>query len=176
MDGPLRSSATAVSFSGLLPSAALVDSLLQTSNEVVASADKLPFLQLRNVSAAARRVKLLSSLFEEVRDSATRLPPSSVLCLTELFSVVRQTKSLIDGFYAGSALWNLLQTELVSREFHSCAREMGKALDILPLSLLDLTTDVREQVELLHRQAKRADAHVDPWELRLRDELSLSLS
>lgn len=48
---------------------------------------------------------------------------------------------------------------------------MGRALDILPLSLLDLTADIREQVELLHKQARRADLFVDPGELRLREEL-----
>jgi hypothetical protein len=48
---------------------------------------------------------------------------------------------------------------------------MGGALDILPLSLLNLSADTREQVELLHRQAKRVDLLVDPRELQRREEL-----
>jgi hypothetical protein len=48
---------------------------------------------------------------------------------------------------------------------------MGGALDILPLNLLNLSTDTREQVELLHKQAKRVDLLVDPQELQRREEL-----
>ncbi|KAI9190509.1 hypothetical protein LWI28_017837 [Acer negundo] len=48
---------------------------------------------------------------------------------------------------------------------------MGRALDILPLSLLNITADIREQVELLHKQTKRADLFVDPRELQSREDL-----
>ncbi|XP_008811691.2 U-box domain-containing protein 1-like [Phoenix dactylifera] len=157
-------------FSGFLPSAALIESLVHVSAEV-ASMEPLPFLQSRNLSSTVRRIRLILSFFEDIRDSNAPLPPSSILCLTELFSVIRRTKSLIDDFTSGSMLWSLIQTELFSQQFHSCAKEIGRALDILPLSLLDLTTDIREQVKLLHKQARRADLFVDPRELRLREEL-----
>lgn len=159
-------------FTAGFPSASLIDSLIQICNEIATPSDNSPVRrQSRNLAAAVRRIKLLSSLFEEIRYSTTPLPPSSVLCLTELLSVIRHTKSLIDGFAGRSSLWNLLQSERVAQQFHSCAKEMSRALDILPLSLLDVPSDVREQVELLHRQAKRADLYVDPRELWLRDEL-----
>ncbi|EHA8591732.1 U-box domain-containing protein 1-like [Cocos nucifera] len=157
-------------FSGFLPSASLIESLVHVSAEV-ASMEPLPFLQSRNLSSTIRRIRLILSFFEDIRDSETPLPPSSILCLTELFSVIRRTKSHIDEFTSGSTLWNLVQTELFSQQFHSCAKEMGRALDILPLSLLHLTVDIRELVELLHKQARRAEPFVDPRERRLREEL-----
>ncbi|CAM8889172.1 unnamed protein product [Rhodiola kirilowii] len=50
-------------------------------------------------------------------------------------------------------------------------KELGKALDILPLSLLDITTDIKEQVELLRKQANKVDLFVDPQEVQRREEL-----
>ncbi|XP_034704509.1 U-box domain-containing protein 1-like [Vitis riparia] len=156
--------------SGFLPTGSLLESLIHISNEV-ASMERLPVIQVRNISTMIRRIKLLSSLFEEIHEMNTPLPPSSILCLTELFSVIRRVKSFIQGCKDASSLWSLVQTELISSQFHVVVKEMGRALDILPLSLLNITADIREQVELLHKQAKRVDLFVDPRELQRREEL-----
>ncbi|KAH7548340.1 hypothetical protein ACOSP7_032239 [Xanthoceras sorbifolium] len=156
--------------SGLLPTGTLLESLIYVSNEV-ASMEKLPSVQARNVSTMIRRIKLLYSLFEEIQNTNTPLPPSSILCLTEVFSVIRRAKFLIQGCKDGSSLWGLLQTEIVSNQFYVLVKEMGRALDILPLSLLNISADIREQVELLHKQAKRADLFVDPREQQRREDL-----
>ncbi|KAK6122017.1 hypothetical protein DH2020_044235 [Rehmannia glutinosa] len=118
-----------------------------------------------------RRISLLSSLFDEIQETEKPLPPSSILCLTELFSVIRRVKILIESSKEGSLLWNLMQTENVSNQFYTEAKELARALDILPLSLLTLTADTREQVELLHKQARRAQLFADYREIRKRDEL-----
>lgn len=64
-----------------------------------------------------------------------------------------------------------LYRQFVSNQFYLLVKEMGRALDILPLSLLDLSADTREQVKLLHKQVKRVDSYVDPRELRRREVL-----
>lgn len=156
--------------SGFLPTTSLLESLIHISDEV-ASMERLPVIQVRNISTMIRRIKLLSTLFEEVHEMKTPLPPSSILCLTELFSVIRRVKGLIQGCKDSSSLWSLVQTDIISSQFHAAAKEMGRALDILPLSLLKISADVREQVELLHKQAKRVDLFVDPRELQRREEL-----
>ncbi|PSS34450.1 U-box domain-containing protein [Actinidia chinensis var. chinensis] len=156
--------------SGFLPTGPLLESLTYISSEVI-SMDKLPFVQIKNVSTMIRRIKLLSSLYEEIQETNSPLPPSSILCLTELFSVIRRVKHLIQACKEGSALWNLVQTEIISNQFHVIVTEMGRALDILPLSLLNLTADTKEQVELLHKQAKRVELYVDTREIQRREEL-----
>ncbi|KAI3470909.1 hypothetical protein Pfo_027572 [Paulownia fortunei] len=167
MDGVVRPLMVS---SGFLPAGTLLESLIHISNEV-ASMEKTPFVQMKNVSTMMRKIRLLSSLFEEIQETEKPLPPSSILCLTELFSVIRRAKILIESSREGSLLWNLMQTEHVSNQFHAVAKEMARALDILPLSLLTLTADTREQVELLHKQAKRAQLFVDHREIQTRDEL-----
>lgn len=156
--------------SGFLPAGTLLESLIQISNEVSAM-ENVSFLQSKNISALIRRIRLLFSLFEEIQETNKPVPPSSILCLTELFSVVKRGKILIESCAEGSLLWNLVQTEHASNQFHLMVKEMARALDILPLSLLHLTADTREQVELLHKQAKRAELFVDHNEILLRHEL-----
>ncbi|EXC04705.1 U-box domain-containing protein 13 [Morus notabilis] len=153
-----------------LPTGSLLESLVHISKEVC-SMEKLPIVQVRNISNMTRRIKLLSSLFEEMQETNRSLPPSSILCLTELFSVIRRVKFRIQSCEDGSSLWGLMQTELVSNQFYVLVKEMGSALDILPLSLLNVSADIREQVELLHKQAKRAELYIDLRELQRREEL-----
>ncbi|KAL9316229.1 hypothetical protein ACSQ67_017230 [Phaseolus vulgaris] len=160
---------------GLLPSGSLLDSLIHISKEVD-SMEKLPFVHTRNVSSMIRRVKILSSLFEEMQEAGTSLPPSSILCLTELFSVIRRVKVLIQDCKDGSSLWSLIQLEFISNQFYVLVKEMGRALEILPLSLLNVTSDIREQVELLHKQAKRAELLIDPRELQRREQLKQAMT
>ncbi|KAK7276413.1 hypothetical protein RIF29_17552 [Crotalaria pallida] len=154
----------------LLPTGSLLDSLIHISNEV-GSVDKFPFVHIRTVSSMIRRIKLLSSLFEEIQETGTPLPPSSILCFTELFSVIRRVKDLIQECKDGSSLWGLTQLEIISNKFYVLVKEMGRALDILPLSLLNITADIREQVELLHKQTKRAELLIDPKEFQRREQL-----
>lgn len=156
--------------SGFLPTGSLLESLIHISSEVC-SMEKLPSLQVRNIATMIRRIKLLSSLFEEIQETNRPLPPSSILCLTELFSVIRRVKFLIQGCKDGSTLWGLMQTEFISNQFHVLVKEMGSALDILPLSLLNISADIREQVELLHKQAKRVELFIDLRDLQRREEL-----
>ncbi|KAL6128066.1 hypothetical protein ACLB2K_071424 [Fragaria x ananassa] len=156
--------------SGFLPTGSFLESLIHICNEIC-SMEKLPFLQVRNISTMIRRIKLLSSLFEEIQETNGPLPPSSILCLTELFSVIRRVKSLIQECKDCSSLWGLMQMELVSNQFYVLVKELGRALDILPVSLLNITADIREQIELLHRQAKRAELFIDLKEVKIREEI-----
>lgn len=167
MDGVVPS---LMASSGLLPAGTLLESLIHLTNEVT-SGERIPFVQTKNISTVMRRIKLLFSLFEEVQETDKPLPPSSILCLAELFSVIRRVKILIESCKEGSQLWNLVQTEFISNQFYAIVKEMGGALDILPLSLLNLTADTREQVELLHKQAKRVQLFVNPGDIQRRDEL-----
>ncbi|XP_020583197.1 U-box domain-containing protein 1-like [Phalaenopsis equestris] len=173
---PSRSSTGAVTLSGLLPPASLIDSLFLTCSDLSSLSSPSPVhsLHTRNTAAAIHRSRLLSSLFEDLSDSTSSsvsLTPSSILCLTELHSILCRTKSLLNDLAATSALWSLLQLQSTAKRFHSCARDLASALDILPLTLLSISPDVHEQVALLHRQAKRAALFIDPRELRLRDDL-----
>lgn len=157
---------------GLLPTESLLDSLILISNEV-SSMEKFPLVQIKNVSSMIRRIKLLSSLFEEIQESDTPLPPSSILCFIEIFSVITRVKVLIQECTDGSSLWSLIQLDFISNQFFVLVKEMGRALDILPLNLLNVAQDIKEQVDLLHKQSKRVELElfIDPREVQRRENL-----
>ncbi|CAJ2653433.1 unnamed protein product [Trifolium pratense] len=155
---------------GLLPNESLLDSLVLITNEV-SSIEKFPLVQIKNVSSMIRRIKLLSSLFEEIQESDTPLPPSSILCFTEIFSVITRVQILIQELRDGSSLWSLLQLEFISNQFFVLVKEFGRAFDILPLNLLNITYDIKEQIELVHKQAKRVELFIDPREVQRREKL-----
>lgn len=151
----------------------MLEALIHISNQVF-SMEKFSFVQMKNISTMVRRIKILTSLFEEIQETssaAARLPPSSILCLAELSCVIQKVKLLIESCKEGSSLWNLMQTELTSNQFHALIKEMGNALDILPLRMLNVSVDTKEQVELLHKQAKRADLFIDPRDIQKREEI-----
>lgn len=156
--------------STFLPNKSLLDSLINISNKA-SSMEKFPFLHARNVTSMIRRIKVLSSLFEEIQVSDTPLPPSSILCFTEFFSLITKVKLLIQECKDGSNLWGLIQLEFISNQFYVLAKEMGRVLDILPVSLLNITTDMREQLEILHKQTKKIELFIDPRDLQRRDQL-----
>ncbi|KAH9314498.1 hypothetical protein KI387_023125 [Taxus chinensis] len=60
-----------------------------------------------------------------------------------------------------SAITRRMQTEAMSVQFHQLTQDMATALDVLPLKLVDVTDEVREQVELLHKQSRRAGLFVE---------------
>jgi hypothetical protein len=155
---------------GLLPTESLLDSLVLITNEI-SSIEKFPLVQIKNVSSMIRRIKLLSSLFEEIQESDTPLPPSSILCFTEIFSVITRVKILIQELKDGSSLWSLIQLEFISNQFFVLVKEFGRAFDILPLNLLNITHDIKEQIELVHKQAKRVELFIDPREVQRREKL-----
>lgn len=77
---------------------------------------------------------LLSSLFEEIQFQISdhALPPS-ILCFTELLSLITKAKLLIQKCKDGSYLWGLIRLDFISNQFYVLAKEMGRALDIICL-------------------------------------------
>ena len=64
-----------------------------------------------------------------------------------------------------------MRAESISNQFYVIVKEISRALDILPLSLLKIVADTRQQVELLQKQVKRVDLLLDFKEVQRRDEL-----
>eukprot|EP00252_Welwitschia_mirabilis_P006663 TRINITY_DN17551_c0_g1_i1.p1 TRINITY_DN17551_c0_g1~~TRINITY_DN17551_c0_g1_i1.p1 ORF type:complete len:695 (+),score=39.47 TRINITY_DN17551_c0_g1_i1:84-2168(+) len=148
----------------------LVNALLVLSQEI-ARCPKPRFCQRKNAAVITRRVKVLSLLFEVIRDSSQPLPPSAVLCFTELYIMMQRTKILLEDWGQKSRLWILMQSEVISSQFQELNQEMATALDVLPLRLLDIMEDVREQVELVRSQARRSKNCADKIEQQLRKDV-----
>ncbi|KAJ8773793.1 hypothetical protein K2173_008256 [Erythroxylum novogranatense] len=126
---------------------------------------------------AIRQVSNLLHFFNEIRALRSGLPDSFVLGLSELHLTLQKVLFLLeDCTRDGSRIWMLINSELVSGQFRVFIRSIAMSLDVLPLWLLDVSVEVKELVELVARQARKARSEVDLEDKRVIDEVMSILS
>ncbi|XP_027345486.1 U-box domain-containing protein 17-like [Abrus precatorius] len=158
-----------------LADVALVRTLVSVAGDLVScfSDHRFPF-QRRNSRSLIRKVEVFRSLLECLRDSSgggVALPPAAALCLKELYLLLYRSKILLDYCGQSSKLWLLVQNHSISGHFHDLNQEFSTLLDVFPVWDVDLSDDVREHVELLQRQSRRAKLFIDKKDDALRIRL-----
>ncbi|XVF12112.1 hypothetical protein REPUB_Repub08aG0086100 [Reevesia pubescens] len=76
----------------------------------------------------------------------------------------------------GARLWILMKSELVASQFRVLIRTVATALDVLPLNLIDACGEVKELVELVAKQARKAKIDIDPADERAMRRVLLVLN
>uniref|UniRef100_A0A1J3EYW0 RING-type E3 ubiquitin transferase n=1 Tax=Noccaea caerulescens TaxID=107243 RepID=A0A1J3EYW0_NOCCA len=158
-----------------LSGVALVQTLASISTEVVSCFSGVRFsFQRRNARSLIRKIEIFVVLFEFLVDSGwgSRNSTSSstaLLCLKELYLLLYRSKILVDYCAQSSKLWLLLQNPSISGYFHDLNQEMSTLLDVFPVNDLALSDDIREQIELLQRQAGKSRLYIDKKDEALRD-------
>ncbi|CAL5346221.1 unnamed protein product [Camellia sinensis] len=159
-----------------LTDVALVETLEAVSAELIASFSgrALPF-QRKNLRSLIRKVEVFVLLFEYLRDSSSssslNLSSTAILCFKEVYLLLLRSKMLLDYCFHSCKLWLLVQNHSISGHFHDLNQEICTLLDVFPLNELNLSDDIREQVELLHKQAKRSKLLIDKHDEALRLKL-----
>ncbi|KAK8618519.1 hypothetical protein V6N13_132508 [Hibiscus sabdariffa] len=156
-----------------LTDVALVQTLAVLSSELVSCfPDNVFFSQRRNSRSLIRKVEVFLVLLEYLRDSGSgsisNLPSTAVLCFKELYLLLYRSKVLLDYCSQSSKLWLLLQNHSISGHFHDLNQEISTLLDVFPIKEVSLSDDVREQVELLQKQARKAKLYIDKSDENLR--------
>ncbi|KAL1805708.1 hypothetical protein ACET3Z_028776 [Daucus carota] len=155
-----------------LTNAALLNALRGVTSELESSFSGLNLLfQRENSRALVRKIEVIHVLLENLSDSGLNLPPSAVLCLGEMYVMLYRCKMLLEYCVRSSGLWLLIQCLSVSGQFHDLNLEMSTLLDVFPLDEVAMNDDVREQVELLRKQCRKAEYFVDIKDEILRFEL-----
>ncbi|KAK4775423.1 hypothetical protein SAY87_023384 [Trapa incisa] len=155
-----------------LSDVALVQSLASISVELVSCfSGKSFFLQRKNSRSLIRRIGVFVVLLEFLRDSGRNLPPTAVLCFKELYLVLYRSMILLDYCTQSGKLWLLLQNRSISGHFQDLNQEIYTLLDVLPVKDLKLNEDIKEQIELLQRQARRDCLFVDKHDEAMRVQL-----
>lgn len=148
----------------------LVKSLVSLTR-VVSACGKPKVCQKRNASNIVRRIELLLPLFEEIRESRLPLPPSAVSSFRELHGIMQRVCMLLDECRESSCFWLLVEQETYCQHFHELTQSLGSALQSIPLELLDVSDEIREQTALVRMQVLRARLNLDPAELQLREDV-----
>ncbi|KAJ8771851.1 hypothetical protein K2173_027028 [Erythroxylum novogranatense] len=148
----------------------LIGSLISLSQSICNFHSKFFATQGRNVRETIRQIGILLILFEEIRDRGLVLSESVVLSFFELHLTFQKIQFLFeDCTREGARLWILMKSQLVAHQFRVLIQVVATALDVLPLNSIEVCGEVKELVELVAKQARRAKFEIDPedeWALK----------
>ncbi|MBA0823898.1 hypothetical protein Goarm_020592 [Gossypium armourianum] len=116
-----------------------------------------------------RRLKLLVPLLEEIKEldysvSGLGLALNSLLNLKK---ALLGAKKLLKNCNYGSKIYLAMESEAVMCRFHAVYHKINQALDNIPFDKLGVSIEVKEQVELMRMQLKRAKRRTDTQDMEL---------
>lgn len=124
-------------------------------------------------SSLVRRIKLLSPLFEELKDSDEELGKDEIRSLNYLRVSLDSATVLLRSVNEGSKLYQALQRDIIDDRFHQMTEKIEAALTEIPYNKLSISEEVREQIELVHAQFRRAKGRVDSPDTQLDMDLAI---
>ncbi|MCL7034581.1 hypothetical protein MKW94_013975 [Papaver nudicaule] len=142
--------------------ATLLVSLISLAHKICDYQSNSFVTQRKNARETIRYVQNLLIFLEEIKDNKSALPHSINLCFFELHLSFQKIVYLLeDCSQEGSHSWMLMKCKQVSNEFRVLIRTIATALDVLPMSLIDLPSEVKEIVVLVAKQAEKAKSKVE---------------
>eukprot|EP00249_Psilotum_nudum_P018897 c27008_g1_i1 orf=278-1879(+) len=153
----------------------IIQSLISAVNEIALIGEYRKVIK-RECANLTRRVKLLGPLFEDIREFRGYIPERALAFLGSLDRALQSAKELLRLCHDGSKIYLVLERETVIKSFLAVTAELEQALDGLPYNMLDISDEVREQVELVHAQLKRAKGRVDTQDMELYSDVNIVLS
>ncbi|KAL9680189.1 hypothetical protein QQ045_018067 [Rhodiola kirilowii] len=148
----------------------LAQALIDTVNEIAAISDFRPPVK-KQYCNLARRLKLLTPMFEEIKDSKDAVPEESMNALMALRDAMDDAKEILKLRNEGSKIYLVLEREKIMSEFQEVTAKLEKALSGISYEKLDISDEVKEQVELVLSQFKRAKGKVDTPDVELYENL-----
>ncbi|CAM8964427.1 unnamed protein product [Rhodiola kirilowii] len=148
----------------------LAQALIDTVNEIAAISDFRPTVK-KQYCNLARRLMLLTPMFEDIKESKDVVPKESMNALTALRDALNYAKEILKFGSKGCKIYLVLEREKIMTEFHELIAKLEKILSEIKHGDLDISDEVKEQVELVLSQFKRAKGKVDTPDNELYDDI-----
>ncbi|KAL5569388.1 hypothetical protein UlMin_025963 [Ulmus minor] len=120
-----------------------------------------------------RRVKLLSPLFEELRDSDEALDEEEMKGFESLRVALDSTKELLMSVNRESKLYQVFHRDNIANKFHEMTEKIEVALGEIPYDKFAISDEVREQIELVHAQFRRAKEKTETLDPQLDMDIAM---
>ncbi|KVI09699.1 U-box domain-containing protein 14 [Cynara cardunculus var. scolymus] len=120
-----------------------------------------------------RRVKLLSPLFEELKDNEPQLDDGDRKGLQALRNALNLALELLKLVNDGSKIFQALQFDKTAGKFHVVTTQIEEALSQIHYDRFNLSEEVHEQIKLVHGQFRRAKGRMDSPDLQLQRDLAM---
>ncbi|PPD83760.1 hypothetical protein GOBAR_DD19311 [Gossypium barbadense] len=139
--------------------------------EYVARLGDFRSTQRQECYSLVRRMKSLLPLFDEIRFLGSAIPPNGIASLSKLKKVFCLAKKLLKTCNEGSKIYLALESEAMMVKFHAVHEKLCQALDELPFDEIEVSVEVREQVELMVTQLRRGKRRKDTQDMELAVDL-----
>lgn len=122
----------------------------------------------------SRRLKLLTPMFEELKDGVKPLDDDVIHSVFDFYGSLSQALDLLRFGSTASKIFLALEREKIMAKFYEVTSKLEQALDGISYEKLDISDEVKEQVDLVVSQFRRAKERVEsPDEELCEDLLSL---
>ncbi|KAK3223295.1 hypothetical protein Dsin_010320 [Dipteronia sinensis] len=146
----------------------LLNSLIDLAKNICSYESEFFPSSRRNARETIRFVQDILVFLEDVRVGLPDFPDSVVLCLSELHLTFQGIHYLLqDCTREGARTWMLMKSDRVSNQFRVFIRAIATGLDVWPLEAVAVSSEVKEVVELVMRQSRKARFEVDPDDKRV---------
>ncbi|OVA18338.1 Armadillo [Macleaya cordata] len=148
----------------------LAQDLIDTVNEISAITDYRCAIK-KQYCNLARRLKLLTPMFEEFKESKELISEDTIKSLISLKEALESAKELLKFGSEGSKIYLVLERDQIMNKFQEVTVQLEQALSAISYDKLDISDEVREQVELVLSQFRRAKGRVDTPDVELYEDL-----
>ncbi|CAH8387083.1 unnamed protein product [Eruca vesicaria subsp. sativa] len=149
---------------------AVAQSLIDVVNEI-SSVSEYRTTVKKLCSNLARRLKLLVPMFEEIRESNEPIDDDALKTLVSLRESISSAKDYLRFCSQGSKIYLVMEREQVTSKLMEISVQLEESLSKIPYEDLDISDEVREQVELVLSQFRRAKGRVDASDDELYEDL-----
>ncbi|XP_022949488.1 LOW QUALITY PROTEIN: U-box domain-containing protein 13-like [Cucurbita moschata] len=149
---------------------ALIQSLIDVVNEIAWISD-FRLTVKKQYCNLSRRLKLLIPMFEEIRDTKEPVSEDTLKALVSLKEALESAKKLLRFGSQGSKIFLAVEREQIMVKFHEVTAQLEQALEGIPYDKLDVSDEVKEQVELVLAQFRRAKGRADTPDSELMDDI-----
>ncbi|GAV63479.1 U-box domain-containing protein/KAP domain-containing protein, partial [Cephalotus follicularis] len=123
--------------------------------------------QRKECYSLARRMKLLLPFLEETKDLDRPISKTCNAALCTLKCVLLMARKLLKTCNEGSKIYLALESEATLARFHAIYDKLSQTLDGLPFDELEISDEVKEQVELMAMHLRRAKRRTDTQDIEL---------
>ncbi|XVF00768.1 hypothetical protein REPUB_Repub04eG0029800 [Reevesia pubescens] len=124
-----------------------------------------------------RRLKLLMPLLDEIRElDKSAVSGLGLNSLANLNKALLGAKKLLKNCNYGSKIYLAMESDAVMCRFHAVYDKLNQALDGIPYDELGVSVEVKEQVELMRMQLKRAKRRTDTQDMELAMDMMVVFS
>lgn len=149
---------------------AAAERLIEVVEEIAAIMD-YPNTYKKQFGNLSRRVKLLLPMLEELKESKEPILDEAARGLMQLRDALDAARELLRFGSDGSKIFLVLERNKITKWFQEVTVRLEQALDAISFDKLDISDEVREQVELVHAQFQRAKERVDMPDTKLYDNI-----